>query len=150
MIKRKLSKKLLEKENYQRWNLFIDILAMEREEDLTNIQKNAKRAFLYDSEIQNGGHLQYFENTFLDDYSEIINSIEIFGAINHAKLLKKAVEIYFNKKRTKIENVENFIAEYQNEEYQNLDNEYYAIEPDMNYYLNKYLEKYQDEFIEIL
>jgi len=150
MVKRKISKELVCKESYQIWNAFIELLAMEKEEDLTEIQKNAQRAFWYESEVQNGGHVQYFENTFLDDYSEIINSIEIIGAQEHAKVLKRAVEIYFKMNRTKVENIEKFISESLQKDYQNLDNEYYAIDPNMNYYFKEYLKKYQDEFIEIL
>jgi hypothetical protein len=149
MIKRKILMKTLEKEPYQLWNAFIDLLAMEDENILTDIQKNAQRAFLYDYEIQNGGHFQYFENMKLKDYSDIIKSIEFIGAMNHAIILKKSLKIKFNKKRNVIRAIKHFIKGLLEEEYSELDSEYGLIEPDMNFYLETYLKKYQDEFIEI-
>ncbi|GHT71884.1 hypothetical protein FACS1894110_25660 [Spirochaetia bacterium] len=150
MIKRKLSKEIIIKQEYEIWNAFIDILATEDEKYFTDIQKNAQRAFRYDSEIQNGGHLQYFENNRLDNYSHIIKSIEMIGAINHAKTLEKAVGRYFSKKRKVIKIIKNYVLKALEEEYADLDSEYGLLVPDMNYYLEKYLEKYQDEFIEIV
>lgn len=91
MIKRKLSKEIIKKEEYQIWNSFVDLLAMESEEDLTDIQKNAQRAFWYDSEVQNGGHLQYFENRHSENFSEVIKSLNTIGAKEQATLLKKSI-----------------------------------------------------------
>jgi hypothetical protein len=150
MIRRKLSNKLIQKEKYQLWNSFIDLLSMESENNLTDIQKNAQRAFWYESEVQNGGHLQYFENVKFDDYSTIVQSIKEIGATEHANILEKALIIYFSKERQQIEDIENYIDEELEGEYINLDMEYGSIEPNMNYYLEKYLEKYKNEFIEII
>jgi hypothetical protein len=47
MIKRKISREKIEKESYQLRNAFIDILAMEDENNLTDIQENAQRTFYY-------------------------------------------------------------------------------------------------------
>jgi hypothetical protein len=82
MIRRKLTKGIIEKERFQIWNSFVDILVMEDENKLTDIQIDAQRAFLYESEVQNGGHLQYFENIKLKNYSHIIGSIRKIGAMN--------------------------------------------------------------------
>ena len=45
------------------WNSFIQLLLNEPDK-LTDIQLTAYLAFTYDAEIQNGGHLQYFENMY--------------------------------------------------------------------------------------
>jgi hypothetical protein len=135
MVRRKLSKQLVEKEEYQIWNSFIDILAMEEEDTLTDIQKHAKRAFWYESEVQNGGHSQYFENIKYENYNEIINSIEIVGAIEHSKLLKEAVEILLPNLNNETE-----IIRFEKME-MDFDLKYGSIKPDMNYYLNELFPK---------
>jgi len=150
MIRRKLSQKIIEKEEYQIWNAFIDILAMEDEKTLTDIQKNAQRAFKYESEVQNGGHVQYFENINLNDYSTIINSLKIIGANEHAKLLEKAIKHYFKDRIKYIDTIKDLIDESLKDENLKMDFEYGEIKPDMNFYLKNYLNKYLEEFIEIV
>ena len=148
MARRKISKKILEKEPYQLWNLFIDILAMEDKEKLSDIQKTAQRVFWYDSEVQNGGHVQYFANTDLEDYTPVIDSLEFMGAKSHAAMLEKAVKIYFRDGRKNLDTVKKLIEESLKDENRNLDIEYCEIKPDIHFYLKEYLNKYTDEFIE--
>jgi len=149
MVKRKLSKQIIENEPYQIWNSFIDILAMESADDLSEVQKVAQSSWWYDSEIQNGGHLQYFENTELQDYSSIIDSLKAIGAKDFAALLSEASEMYLGKNRKPIKNVFQFVKKAREGEYDKIDSQYYEISPDMNYYLENYLEAHQDDFIEI-
>ena len=149
MIRRKISKKILEKEESQLWNAFIDILAMENEQKLNDIQKIAQRVFWYDSEVQNGGHIQYFENINLKDYAPIIDSLKLIGANNHAAILEKAAKIFFKDGRKKLTTVDELIDESLKEENLKLDSEYAGIKPDINYYLKEYLNKNINEFIEM-
>mgnify|MGYP001263600490 CR=1 FL=1 len=149
MIKRKLSKKIIAEKDFQLWNSFIDLLAMESEDDLTEIQKHAQRAFWYESEIQNGGHLQYFENFRMKDYSDIINSLKFIGANNHSIVLTKASNLFISKNRNPIKSIIGFVMKAKEGEYDNFDFEYNEISPDMNHYLSEYLKKYQDDFIKI-
>lgn len=62
MITRKLSRAMLSQKPYEVWNAFVDLLAMENYTDLDEVQRAAHLCFWYDSEVQNGGHLQYFAN----------------------------------------------------------------------------------------
>ena len=62
MIIRKLNRDLVRAKPYEVWNSFVDILATEKYENLDDVQRVAHLCFWYDSEVQNGGHLQYFEN----------------------------------------------------------------------------------------
>jgi len=137
MIKRKLSQKIIKTEEYQIWNSFIDILAMESEDNLSDIQKHAQRAFWYDSEIQNGGHLQYFENQKMNDFTNVLNSLKTIGASQHAYVLKNASEIFLSKHRKPIQSILGFITKAKKGEYDKYDSEYYEINPDMNHYLNE-------------
>jgi len=149
MIRRKLSKEIIKKEEYQIWNSFIDLIAMENENELTEIQKNAQQAFWYDSELQNGGHLQYFENQKKKDYSNVIQSLKNIGAEKQSQILQKAANLYFNKNRKSIKSIFNFIKKANEGEFDEFDSQYYEIEPDMNYHLQNYLNNNLNEFIEI-
>jgi hypothetical protein len=102
MVKRKVSKSELKVKEYLIWNAFIDLVAMEDVEDLTPIQTNGKRAFEYDSQIQNGGHLQYFENYRLNDYNEIINSLKSMKAPIQADILQRAASLFYSNDRPAI------------------------------------------------
>jgi Domain of unknown function (DUF4375) len=62
MTIRKLSKSDVDAEPYCVWNAFVDLLAMEAYQDLTPEQRAAHLVFWYEHEVQNGGHLQFFEN----------------------------------------------------------------------------------------
>jgi hypothetical protein len=149
MVKRKLSAAVIEKESYLVWNAFVDLLAMEDESKLSEIQKIAQDSFWYDAEVQNGGHLQYFENTRKKDYSSVINSLRILGASKHAKVLENAVKQLKKKNRKIIESVQEYVDIALEGEYEKYDDAYAEIMPEMNEYLERYLEKNIKEFIEI-
>jgi hypothetical protein len=149
MVKRKLSAAAIERESYLVWNAFVDLLAMEDESKLSEIQKIAQDSFWYDAEVQNGGHLQYFENTRGKDYSRVINSLRIIGAIKHAKVLENAVKQLRKKNRKIIESVQEYVDVALEGEYEKYDDAYAEIMPEMNEYLERYLEKNIKEFIEI-
>lgn len=46
MIKRFIKRNVLKAEPYEKWNQFIDLIAMEDYEDLNNIQKKCSFVFL--------------------------------------------------------------------------------------------------------
>jgi hypothetical protein len=62
MKTRTLTKGEVEKEPYRVWNAYVDLLAVEDHRDLVPEQRAVYLVFWYESEVQNGGHLQYFEN----------------------------------------------------------------------------------------
>lgn len=150
MLKRTLSKKDTEKTPYLVWNAFIDLIAMEDERDLTEIQRHAQRAFRYESEVQNGGHGQYFDNQRLEDYSVVIASLYELGAHAHAAVLEKAVTLFFGKTSRPRGGDPGDTHDIPEQEIIGLDFSYGNIQPDMNHYLAEYLKQHRDEFIEIL
>ncbi len=103
----------------------------------------------YDSELQNGGHLQYFENHRKNDYFEVINSLKAIGAEKQSSLLLKTSVIFLGKKRKPIKSVQSYIKKTENDEYSKFDSEYYHIKPDVNFYLEEYLKNNLNEFIEL-
>ncbi len=147
-----IAKCAMDKEPYLMWNAFIDIIACEEISKMNDIQKKASLCFWYDSELQNGGHLQYFENTSIignTDYQEVIDALNWLGANSQAEILQRAVNIYYSKARGFIRSVLEFVNTARTGEYDVLDNEYYNCKPDMAQLLEKLLTMYQNEFVVI-
>lgn len=105
VIIRQVKKTDLETEQYLIWNAFIDLVAMEEYEDLNKVQRIAHLCFWYESEVSNGGHLQYFENHKAIHLEETIEALRILGAASQAKILEAAGKQYLNKKRKSIKSV---------------------------------------------
>jgi hypothetical protein len=147
LIKRDLSKKQAEKEPHLIWNAFIDLIAVEEESELTNKQRIAHHVFWYDSEIQNGGHLQYFENHPKLDYSEVIESLNKVGAHKQAEILKISSKVFLIADRKPISSASEYSEIDKNGEYDEYDSMYYNISHSINFYLEKYLDDNLNEFI---
>ncbi|MFC7686410.1 DUF4375 domain-containing protein [Ureibacillus sp. GCM10028918] len=147
MIKRMVTKEMLVDNPYEKWNQFIDLLAMEECGDLTELQKVAHLCFWYDIEVQNGGHLQYFLNRGTKLVKESVNALKTIGANSQAAILTKALNIFTTMELTKADSVDEYIEMAEEGKFLELDLEYYAIEPAIDDYLEQYLEKYETEFV---
>jgi hypothetical protein len=147
MIKITLSKSELIAKEYLIWNAFIDIVALEDEANLTLLQKIAKRAFVYDSEVQNGGHQQYFENLRLTNYSEIVKSLMSMNAPTQADILQRAATLFQSKERPPIEGKFQYSEIALEGEFDKLDREYYEASPTLTELMKDYLIKNINEFI---
>lgn len=147
MLRRIITKKMHEDNPYEKWNQFVDLLAMENYNDLTEIQKIAHLCFWYDSEVQNGGHLQYFENRGTSLVNETSLALENIGAQLQNYVLSKAVEILNTEGISSIESTEDYIEEALKGKFNAIDSEYYSCEPTIGDLLEKYLQKYEEEFI---
>src|SRR3982074_3386268 len=73
------------------WNAFIALIASEPEEPFTAVQRVAALVFWYESEVQNGGHLQYFSNRGIEEAAECVGALEHVGAPSHAAVLRSAL-----------------------------------------------------------
>lgn len=151
-----IEKSKVEKEPYIKWNAFIELIARDPDK-LNDIQGVAHFAWMYDSEVQNGGHLQYFENIF-NIYkgkenivvSATLEALKIIGAKKQYKILSAASKRYFSKEKLHPSTVEEFVDEELEGEFEKLDNRYYDCEPDMNNFLEKYLQTHLSEFVKLV
>lgn len=89
-VKRTLHRADIERRPELVWNAFVDLLAHEDYDDLSPIQRVAHLAFWYDSEVQNGGHGQYFNNIGLAKVNETISALEMMGLECQAAVLRTA------------------------------------------------------------
>ena len=118
-----------------------------------NSEKNdfftkADLCFRYDNEVQNGGHLQYFENTSNEsfyDHQEVINALIFFRANTQAEILAKAVAIRMAEKRGQILSNDEYVYRAKEGKYDSLDNEYYKCKPDVSQLLENAFDDYEGE-----
>lgn len=149
MIKRTLTKEQIEKEPWQIWNSFVDLVAMEEYDDLTETQKVASAIFWYHSEVQNGGHMQYLANHGIEHLRETIKALEKIGNKDFLPLLSEANKIYSSLDLEGIEDVEEYVDIALDNHFGECDDKFYDIVPTLDEILEKYLYEYQNEFIEI-
>ena len=147
MIRRSVTKEMLNENEYEKWNQFVDLLAMEEYSDLTEIQKVAHLCFWYDSEVQNGGHFQYFLNRGIKLVSETEKALHTVGANAQAEILVKAVNVFNTMELTTIANADEYAEIEEEGKFLKLDMEYYQMEPSINDFLEQYLEKFEEEFV---
>lgn len=146
MLRRVVTKKMLGDNPYEKWNQFIDLLAMEDYNDLTEIQKVAHLCFWYDSEVQNGGHLQYFMNRGTSLLNETAFCLQKLGANPQSEILSKAINI-FNSYEINIDSIEDYIEEALDGKFDYIDTEYFSCEPTINDLLEQFLQNYEEKFI---
>lgn len=111
------------------WNKFIEDVCSQDLSTLNEVQKNAVLCFLYDCEVNNGGHCAYFSTyPHIKFYSEdLFEALKIVGnnkiANNFMKALENGIE----------------------DEYEKVDNAYYQFEPALIDCLEKYVLKNERE-----
>ncbi len=148
-IKSKLKRSDYEAGPYLAWNAFVDLIALEKYEDLTPLQREAALAFWYDSEVQNGGHFQYFVNSAGRRAEQTISALDQLGLPDQRKILADAVAIWTSKFRPRIETVEEFSSIALTGELDGLDRAYYKCKPTIPERLGEFLKANFGEFIEL-
>src|ERR1700686_4906357 len=105
---RKLTRAEVETEPFQVWNSYVDLLAAESYEELSVEQRPAHLVFWYENEVQNGGHLQYFENRATKYLTETIAALGVLGAACQQQVLLDARHAYLSRQRPPIETAQEF------------------------------------------
>jgi Domain of unknown function (DUF4375) len=86
-----VTKAALKENSRADWNAFVHLLATTDYGNLTALQRSAHLVFWYESEVQNGGHLQFFTNQPYERAKETILSLNVLGAPDHAQVLEQAL-----------------------------------------------------------
>ena len=147
---RTVSRKQVQAEPFVVWNEYVNILAMSEYDELTETQRFAHLSFWYDSELQNGGHLQYFENHGVHRVEEIVRSLQRLGGAAQAEVLSRAAHKFRSKQRTKIDTADEFVQTALEGEFDELDGDYYRCHPAMEELLKTYLRQHRDDFVVIV
>lgn len=132
------------------WNTFIDLLATEDYDSLAVEQRPAHLVFWYESEIENGGHLQYFENCGSERLSETIRALELLGAECQKNILAEAGEKWTNIDRIHPETVEEFVELALEGELEDFDIRFHECEISLNSLLESHLVQFRENFVQLL
>jgi len=111
------------------WNAFVDLLAMSEPNDLSPEQRPAQLVFWYESEVQNGGHLQYFLNRGLEEAREAVRALLLLSAPSHSSVLEAAIDRWSAVARNAPVSVEDFVEEALQNEFAPFDDEFFAAQP---------------------
>jgi hypothetical protein len=132
------------------WNAYVNLLAMEPYDELTEEQRPAHLVFWYESEVQNGGHLQYFENRGTEHLHETVDALELLGANCQKEILQEAAKLFRGRERLPIASVEDFVAAAHEGEFKAFDRRFYACSPSLPDRLKAHLALHQSWFVTIV
>ena len=135
----KVTRAELETDPNTLWNTFVNLLAMRDYDDLKPSQRPAHLAFWYDSEVQNGGHFQYFENRGVEQVDETIRALESLGATAQSKILSSAFAIASQREWGAISSVDEFVEKALASPFSQLDRAYYECQPALLDLLQRHL-----------
>jgi hypothetical protein len=136
---------------YLVWNGFVAVIGGSTlpYERMTELQRLAHLAFLYDGEVQNGGHLQFFLNT-QDLGRDFVHALERMLLPAHAELLRRAYDRWRARPRSEPENAEEFVELARKEEFADVDTAYHQLSPTITDGLERLLKEHRDEFVRVM
>ena len=156
MTRRTVNRSEYEENPYAAWNAFVDILAMESADDLSEIQQHAHFAFTYYSEVENGGHLQYFRESEYPAWGchgtggqGSRRARSHCGAIEHRAVLSQAIDRWMATSRRRIGSVGEYVETASQGEFDDLDKACWQCQPKITVWLERYLDSHFADFIEL-
>jgi len=149
MIIRSLTKEEVEVEPFQVWNAFVDLLSTENYGDLSSEQRPAHLVFWYESEVQNGGHFQYFENRGAEHLAATVEALGSVGATCQQELLREAGELWLSLTRSRVQTTEEFCDTALEDEFEAFDSRFHDCSPSVQECLEAHLERYQAFFVSV-
>jgi hypothetical protein len=152
-----IAKSKLQKEPQLLWSTFVNFISKADTTEMNDTQMAAQLPFWYDSEVQNGGHLQYFENEFQRLGTKLdvlilatLDALKIIGAQKQAEVLAKAADVYFSKPRPHTQDPDEYSQIALEGEFEKFDNEYYQCLPDLIDLLEKYVQNHTPDFVKVV
>lgn len=146
---RTLSIRDVELEPHRVWNAFIDLLATEEYDELAPVQRAAHLVFWYESEVQNGGHLQFLENRGTRHLVETIEALGQLRAFCQQQVLKEASGVWLSCDRARIATAEGFCVAAMDGEFAAYDLRFGQCDPSLEKRLGEFLNKHQSSFVAI-
>jgi len=130
------------------WNAFVALLATTDCDDLEPLQRSAHFIFWYESEMANGGHLQYFTNRTSEKARQTVATLYSFGASDQARVLEKAFKRWEAAFRLAPADDLEFTAIALEAEFEDLDQEFHSSTIPLLDVPRQLFDNYKDEFIE--
>ena len=146
MIRRTLHKPTMQP--HERWTAYVSLIAIEDYDSLSSIQRAAHLVFADESEVQNGGHLQYFLNSAGRRATDAIAALKTLGALDQAEILSNAVSRWQATDRAIPTTPEEYVEQALEGDFEDLDLRFYSCSPEINFFLERYLDQHETEFID--
>jgi hypothetical protein len=146
---RRLTKQEVEASPYKIWNEYVQIIASDYG-DLAPAQRPAYLVFRYENEVQNGGHLQFFENGGTERLQETIAALGALRAHCQETVLREAGQRYLGRARSHPQSVEEFVVTALEGEFSQFDSRFHECSTPLQTILEQYLDRNQDHFIQII
>ena len=127
------------------WNAFLDVI-IDPYRILTPMQRRARLAFLYHSEIYNGGHLQFFLNRG-GDSAKTVEALEALSAFPQAQILGQATTRWTSRPRPQRNDVFDYSAMARQGEFDDLDDAFYSCLVPIDDLLKQHLGKHEAAYI---
>jgi hypothetical protein len=120
------------------WNQFISILATSDRTQLDDVERSLSLIFWYESEVQNGGHLQYFLNQ-PGSATETIAALVTMGAPEYASTLMEALTIWSQTPSQRATTISDYSGWALEGRFTSLDERFYRLAPSLIELLEKHL-----------
>lgn len=148
LARQRLSRLEIEKDPNLLWNRFIDILAQTAPDHPSPSHRRFSLVFWHESEVQNGGHLQFFLNRPQGSTEATVEALQSLRADAHATVRTKAIEIWNENHLALMRDAEDYITEAKEGRFELLDSEFYALRPTLIDLLEAALESNTGEFFD--
>jgi hypothetical protein len=132
---------------YKIWNAFVELVARDPADLASLEQRSASLVFRYESEVQNGGHLQYLSNRGLIEAREAVAALRDLDAPRHAANLEAALASLPADTTSDPVLVDEYVAIVLEDRYSEADEMFAQLEP-LAAVLERYLEANVSAFIE--
>jgi hypothetical protein len=129
------------------WNAFVELVSSNPGVSLTAEQRPAALVFWYESEVQNGGHLQYFSNRGVKEGAETVDALQRLGAPAHAAVLKEALNATPDTLDASPVSVDEYIDIAMDDPYGQFDEAFQTADPPLQDVLEAYLKSHLAEFV---
>lgn len=114
-------------------------------------QKYYCAVFIYDAEVRNGGHAQYFVNSSGDNWRAAIDSLDAIGATAKAGVLREATSLFGSDGPSENNDKRHHqlagFSQQQDETLETLDRKYYACEENIESLLAQYALSHREHFV---
>jgi Domain of unknown function (DUF4375) len=128
----------------------ISLIFQKQPSELTSKQRKVGLLLIYDNEVLNGGHLQFFHNQGLENIEELFEALEETKAKCQKDILDKAFEYAQKFPVTPVQTLEEYHERAIEDEFFELDMLYYKCSPELgNELLPNYVKEHLNEFVEI-
>lgn len=145
----RLPRSRLEGDPHALWNAFIHLLASSERADLVGDQLAAHLVFCYESDVQNGGHLQFLLNRPGADLQPTAEALGEIQAPHFLPLLQEAIRRWDAGVRLIVESPEDYCRVALTGEFDDLDAALFAASPTLIELLELHLAAHRDRFIAI-